>query len=72
MSEAAKLLLAAVRQLPPEEQEEFAEALHESLLTDEDPALLAELERRRLEHESGRAPGIDGEEFFRRLREQRS
>lgn len=34
-----------------------------------DPELLAELDRRRLAHESGAEPGIPAEEYFRRRRE---
>jgi hypothetical protein len=41
------------------------------LTPEEDDALFAKLERRRVEHESGPDPGIDGEEFFRQLRELR-
>ncbi len=68
MSEATKLLLAAVKALPVAEQQEFAEALNESLFDDEDPELAAELERRWQGYQSGERPGIPAEEVYRQLR----
>jgi putative addiction module component (TIGR02574 family) len=72
MSEATKELLSVVQQLPAVEQQEFAEAVLDGLMTpEEDDALFVELERRRADYEAGRTQGIDGEEFFRQLREKK-
>lgn len=73
MNEVTKQLLAVVQALPVAEQQEFAEAVLDGLMTpEEDDALFAELERRRAEHESGRDPGIPADELFQRLREKQA
>lgn len=67
MSEATKELLTAVKALPEVELREFAEALNESLLDDEDPALEAELDRRWQGFLSGERPGVTAEELAREV-----
>jgi putative addiction module component (TIGR02574 family) len=69
MSEATAQLLEAVQALPEVEQRELAEAITDQL-DEPDDALYAEMERRRSDYEAGRTRGIDGEEFFRMLREK--
>lgn len=72
MSEAYTLALAVVMELPETERRALADAVYDSLLTpEEDAALFAELERRRADYEAGRTKGVDGEEFFRLLREKK-
>ncbi len=69
MSEATKQLFAAVNALPELEQREFAAALSDSLLLeDEGPELEAELERRWQGYISGERPGIPAEEVYREVR----
>jgi hypothetical protein len=55
-AEGSRLRTYSTPQFPPENDDEF----------------LAELNRRRAEHESGNRPGIPVDEFFRKLREKRS
>lgn len=71
MSDVAEKLKDELLALPPEERLELANFLYGSVPSDEDDAFLAELERRRADHESGKNPGIPAEEFFRKLREKR-
>lgn len=72
MSETAKRLLLEVRSLPAEEQQELAEAVFDGLVTpEEDAVLYAELERRRMEHESGVDQGEPAEEVFGKLQRDR-
>jgi putative addiction module component (TIGR02574 family) len=70
MSEAAEKLKFDLLALPPEERIELANLLYASVPPEEDHNLVAELDRRRAEHESGKIPGIPADEFFRKLREQ--
>jgi len=78
MSEHCATLKEELLRLPEAERWEILGALYESLpqqsgvMYEDDPGLLAELDRRRLEHESGLDPGIPAEEFFRSLRENRT
>ncbi|MBA4188696.1 MAG: hypothetical protein C0467_11915 [Planctomycetaceae bacterium] len=77
MSEAAEKLKAALMELPISQRLEIADFLYESVppppgvLTEGTPEFDAELERRRVAHESGKEPGIPAEEFFRKRREMR-
>lgn len=71
MSAEVEKLMPTLLSLPEGERVALADRLYESV-RDEDPALLAELDRRLADHESGRDPGIPAEEFFRRLREKRA
>jgi putative addiction module component (TIGR02574 family) len=78
MSEAAEKLKTALLELPEAERWELLDALMKSLpkppgvFSADDPGFDAELDRRRVEHESGADPGIPADEFFRKLREKRS
>jgi putative addiction module component (TIGR02574 family) len=67
MSETAQAILAAALSLPEEEREELVERLMESLPPSPDDlgdeALLAELERRRAEHERDPSVVIPWSEF---------
>ncbi len=71
MSEVAEKLKFELLSLPTEERIELANFLYGSIPTEDDHELVAELDRRRAEHESGKSLGIPAEEFFRKLREQR-
>ncbi|HEY2909260.1 MAG TPA: hypothetical protein VGI99_03390 [Gemmataceae bacterium] len=78
MSKKSATLKAELLRLSEAERWEMLGALYESLpwqegvMNEDDPGLLAELDRRRLEHESGLDPGIPAEELFRSLRENRT
>lgn len=77
MSEATKQLIAAVLELPEAERLAVVDAVYESLpkppgLSEDDPDFDAIIQRRLEDLESGRVVGIDGEEFFKRLREKRA
>jgi putative addiction module component (TIGR02574 family) len=69
VSEIAQQLLVAVQALPELEQRELADTVLDRLDIPDD-VLYTELERRRSDYEAGRTKGIDGEEFFRKLREK--
>lgn len=71
MSDETEKLLPTLLSLPEGERVALADRLYESVGED-DPGLMAELDRRLADHESGRDPGTPAEEFFRRLREKRS
>ncbi|HEV3386727.1 MAG TPA: addiction module protein [Gemmata sp.] len=71
MSEVAEKIKSELLALSEEERIEIANFLYETISTQEDDELEAELDRRRAEHESGKDPGIPAEEFFRELRENR-
>lgn len=78
MSEKSATLRAELLRLSEPERWEMLDALVESLprpagiMCEDDPGLVGELDRRRAEHESGMDPGIPADEFFRKLREERS
>ena len=77
MSEAYDQALAAVLVLPEAERRALVEAVYESLptppgLSEDDPDFDAIIQKRLEDLESGRVVGIDGEEFFKRLREKRA
>lgn len=69
MSEANKALMQAVLELPEDQRREIADAVYDSLFED-DPELDAVLAERTAEHESGKAPGVLAEDFFRELRQR--
>ena len=77
MSETAEKLKTAVLELPLAERLEVMDALAASLPAPPNkfaagtPEFDAELDRRRVEHESGADPGVLASDFFRELREQR-
>jgi putative addiction module component (TIGR02574 family) len=77
MSDAAEKLKTALLELPIKDRLELMDAIVASLpgppskFTEGTPEFDAELDRRRAEHESGAAPGILAEDFFRQLREKR-
>ena len=76
LSPAADKLLPELLALSPADRRVVVGLLDNSLVEDQssaesaDPVLYAELERRRLAYESGERPGIDGEQFLRKLREE--
>jgi putative addiction module component (TIGR02574 family) len=77
MSEATKQLIAAVLELPEAERLAVVDAVYESLpkppgLSEDDPDFDAIIQKRLEDLESGRVVGIDGEQFFKRLREKRA
>jgi putative addiction module component (TIGR02574 family) len=77
MSEAFTQALAAVMGLPEAERLALADVVYESLptppgLSEDDTDFDAIIQKRLEDLESGRVVGIDGEEFFKRLREKRA
>ena len=77
MSEVAAQLQPTILALPVADRLALMDALVSSLPSPPSkfavgtPEFDAELDRRRAEHESGAAPGVLGEDFFRQLREKR-
>ena len=72
VSESAARLLPELLGLPRSDQEYLVQQLSGVLDdADDDPELLAELERRLENFRSGKSPGVPSEEAFRRLREGR-
>ena len=77
MTEAIEKLKPAILALSEPERVELLGVLFDSLptqrglISDTDPAFIAELDRRRAEFESGADPGVPADEFFRKLRENR-
>lgn len=69
MSVAEAEVFAAALQLSKDARVALREALDESLADETDEKLNEILRRRLADYEAGRTKGVDGEEFFCRLRE---
>ena len=76
MSEAAEKLKAAFLQLPPAEQFEIADWVHDivepppGVLCEDDPGFIDEINRRVAAFESGKTVGIPHDELMRRMKEK--
>lgn len=73
MTQTLESLTASALTLSDSDREMLANILLDSLpdTDDETPEFTAMLDRRRVEHESGRSPGIPGEEFLARWRRKK-
>jgi len=71
MSETAEKLKTELLSLSVADRIAIADLLYASVPGETEGSFVAELDRRRAEHENGADPGIPTDEFFRKRREKR-